>query len=58
MGLPDEHQVEIEVPGAEKCPVHQDTFEKRVGTATRKAVKEIHKSGAKLLLVDSYTVEG
>ena len=51
-------EVEIEVPEAEKCPVHEDTFNQKVGAAARKAVKEIHRTGAKVLMVDSHAFEG
>lgn len=51
-------EVEIEVPEAVECPIHQDTFEKKVGAAARQAVKEIHKAGARLLNVDSHAFEG
>ena len=51
-------EVEIEVPEATECPVHQATIEKLIGRVTKQAVKDTFRKGARLLLVDSYAFNG
>ena len=45
-------EIQVEVPEAGKAPLHKDTIEQRVGAVARKAIKDIHKSSARLLLSD------